>query len=142
MTNQTSSTHLSLKQGDYVAVMLNNLGAISNLEMGVLTNEVVKQLEENYRVSVRRFYSGHFFTSIEMPGILISVLRLTSTEIAAYLDAETTTTGWSGQAFARKLEGPRPKLPDPIAKLKVASCQGPETGKFGREALLKVAKNQ
>ena len=38
MTNPKSSTHLSLKHGDYVAVLLNNLGSISSIEMGILGN--------------------------------------------------------------------------------------------------------
>ena len=38
MTNSKSSTHLALKHGDYVAVLLNNLGAISSIEMGILGN--------------------------------------------------------------------------------------------------------
>ena len=31
MTNQGSATHLSLANGDHVAVLLNNLGSMSNL---------------------------------------------------------------------------------------------------------------
>ena len=138
MTNAKSATHLALKNGDYVAVLLNNLGAISNLEMGVLAHEVVSQLEENHKVSVRRFYSGVFFTSLEMPGFSISVLKLTSSDIVGFLDAETTCGGWSGQAHPRKLEGKRPKLADPILDIKNTSSQGPESDKFGHEALLKA----
>ena len=138
MTNPKSATHLALKNGDYVSVLLNNLGAISNLEMGVLAHEVVSQLEENHKVCVRRFYSGSFFTSLEMPGFSISVLKLTSSDIVGYLDAETTCGGWSGSAYPRRLEGKRPKLPDPILDIKDKTAQGPETDKFGREALLKA----
>lgn len=138
MTNSKSSTHLSLKNGDFVAVLLNNLGAISNLEMGVLAKEVVTQLETNHKVSVRRFYSGPFFTSLEMPGFSISVLRLTASEIVAYLDAEAVCGGWSGQAHPRRLDdSTRTKLPDLTASLKNDEKRGPESGKFGREALLK-----
>lgn len=140
MTNSKSSTHLSLKQGDYVAVLVNNLGAISNLEMGCLSNEIVSQLEENHKVSVRRFYCGPFFTSLEMPGFSISVLRLTASEIVNLLDAETTCQGWSGQAFPRRLDGKRPRLPDPTAQIKTADMteKGPQADKFSREALLKA----
>merc|ERR1712223_711294 len=140
MTNPKSATHLALKNGDYVSVLLNNLGAMSNLEMGVLANEVVSQLEENHKVCVRRFYSGSFFTSLEMPGFSISVLKLTSSDIVGYLDAETTCGGWSGSAYPRRLEGKRPKLPDPILDIKDKTAQGPETDKFGREAILGAMK--
>ena len=138
MTNSKSTTHLSLKQGDYVAVLLNNLGAISSLEMGVIANEVVTQLEENHKVSVRRFYSGSFLTSLEMPGFSVSILRLTASNIVEFLDAETTCGGWSGQSCPRRLEGKRPKLSDPTANLKEMSIEGPKVDKFGQEAILKA----
>ena len=139
MTSTKSATHLALKNGDYVAVLLNNLGAISHLEMGILVNEVLTQLETNHHVSVRRLFSSPFLTSLEMPGFSISVLRLTSSDIAGYLDAEARCSGWSGQAFPRKLEGKqRDKCPDPLANVQEAIVQGPEVGKFGREALLKA----
>ena len=138
MTSTKSATHLALKNGDYVAVLLNNLGAISHLEMGILSNEVLTQLETR-QVSVRRFYSAPFLTSLEMPGFSISVLRLTSSDIAGYLDAEAHCAGWSGQAFPRKLEGkPRDKCPDPLTNVQESIVQGPEVGKFGRESLLKA----
>ena len=138
MTSSKSATHLTLKNGDYVAVLLNNLGAISHLEMGILTNEVLSQLETNHQVSVRRLYSAPFLTSLEMPGFSISVLRLTSSDIAGYLDLPCEASGWSGQAFPRKLEGKRSKLPDPLKNIQESIVQGPEVGKFGREALLKA----
>merc|ERR1712223_115360 len=138
MTNPKSATHLALKNGDYVSVLLNNLGAMSNLEMGVLANEVVSQLEENHKLSVRRFYSGSFFTSLDMPGFSVSVLKLTSSDLVGYLEAETTCGGWSGCAYPRRLEGKRTKLPDPILNLKSKTSEGPETDKFGREALSKA----
>ena len=138
MTNHNSSTHLTLKQGDFVAVMLNNLGAISSLEMGILANEVHTQLESNYKVSIRRFYSGPFFTSLEMPGFSITVLRLTASEIVNYLDAEALCTGWSGQSFPRRLGDKRPKLTDPMLKLKNKEAQGPECDKFCQEVIIKA----
>merc|ERR1712062_868635 len=65
--------------------------------------------------------------------------RLTSSDIAGYLDAEAHCAGWSGQAFPRKLEGkPRDKCPDPLTNLQESIVQGPEVGKFGRESLLKA----
>ena len=128
---------------DYVCVMLNNLAAISSIEMGILCNEVMSQLEETYKVCVRRCYTGHFFTSLEMPGFSISVLRLTSSDIVNFLDATTQAPGWSGQAFPRRLErsGKPQKLPDPCAAINTETGsvnKGPEVGKFGHEATLKA----
>ena len=73
-----------------------------------------------------------------MPGFSVSVLKLTSSDLVGYLDAETTCGGWSGCAYPRRLEGKRTKLPVPILNLKSKTSEGPETDKFGREALSKA----
>ena len=96
------------------------------------------QLEETYHVSVRRFYSGHFFTSLEMPGFSISLLRLTSSDLVNCLDVNTHAPGWSGQACPRKLGGKSSKLPDPCASIPENEVKGPEVSKFGHEGLLKA----
>jgi len=138
MTNPKSATHLALKQGDFVAVLLNNLGSISCLEMGVIANEVMTQLEDNLKVSVRRFYSGSFLTSLEMPGFSISILRLTQSNIVDFLDAETACGGWSGQSCPRPLTGKRAKVSDPTANLQEKISGGPQIDKQGQEAILKA----
>ncbi len=139
MTSAKSATHLPLKQGDYVAVLLNNLGAVSNLEMGILANEVMTQLETEHKVSVRRFYSGPFFTSLEMPGFSISVLRLTSSDIVGFLDAEAVCSGWSGQAFPRRLVEKSKRLPDLTEKYAdLKESRGPKMDKFGQETMIKA----
>ena len=43
--------------------------------MGVICNEVVSQLENGFSVIVQRFYTGRFFTSLEMQGVSISILK-------------------------------------------------------------------
>ena len=45
MTNRKSFTSISFEDTHDVAVLINNLGSVTNLEMGILTNEVICQLE-------------------------------------------------------------------------------------------------
>ena len=61
--------------GEKLAVILNNLGGTSKLEELVLAREIVTQLEtRGYHVV--RIYTGHMMTSLEMAGILISLLKV------------------------------------------------------------------
>jgi len=94
MTHPSSATRLELRQGEKLAVILNNLGGTSKLEELVLAREIVQQLEtRGYKVV--RMYTGHMMTSLEMAGILISLLRVTDhPEWLQYLDAPTDAPAW------------------------------------------------
>ena len=141
MTNPDSATHLQLNKGDTVAVVLNNLGAISSLEMGILTNEVVTQMKTR-QVVIRRFYSGPLFTSLEMPGFSITVLKLASEMIIQSLDDEALCSGWSAQAFPRDLSSVMiPKLPDPILALNKSIPKGPRLNKTDQVTMLNIVTN-
>ena len=58
-----------------MAVLLDNLGSMSEMEMNILSGEVIAQLEER-GVVVTRVYCGRFITSQEMPGFSISILHM------------------------------------------------------------------
>ncbi len=75
MTSENSATRLDLPAGSAVAVLVNNLGGTSNLELGVVAGEVLLQLEGRLGLRVRRAYAGALMTSLEMPGVSITVLR-------------------------------------------------------------------
>ena len=94
MTNPSSATRLELRPGERLAVILNNLGGTSKLEELVLVRELISQLEGRGQ-SVVRAYTGHMMTSLEMAGILISLLRVT--DQAGWLDsldAGTEAPAW------------------------------------------------
>jgi len=94
MTNPASSTKLELNPGEKLAVILNNLGGTSKLEELILAREVVLQLEERGH-EVVRMYAGHMMTSLEMSGILISLLRVTEyPEWLELLDDPTEAPAW------------------------------------------------
>ena len=94
MTNPSSATKLELREGKQLAVILNNLGGTNKLEELVVARELVTQLEGR-GYSVVRLYAGHMMTSLEMAGILISLLRVTEhPEWLQLLDAPTAAPAW------------------------------------------------
>uniref|UniRef100_A0A8C9WZ89 Triokinase/FMN cyclase n=1 Tax=Sander lucioperca TaxID=283035 RepID=A0A8C9WZ89_SANLU len=74
ITNPDSQSHLPLKSGDSVVVCVNNLGALSCLEMAVVTGAAIICLE-NRGVVVARVMSGSFMTSLEMAGVSLTLMR-------------------------------------------------------------------
>ncbi|KAK7103123.1 triokinase/FMN cyclase-like [Littorina saxatilis] len=98
MTNPKTSTHLTLPKGESVALMVNNLGGTSVLELNIVAHEAVTYLE-SMGVSVDRMYCGIFMTSLEMAGISLTVLRLDDT-LKACLDAPTSAPGWQHPLLA------------------------------------------
>ncbi|XP_031671733.1 triokinase/FMN cyclase isoform X3 [Oncorhynchus kisutch] len=92
MTNPASQSHLSLKSGDSVVLCVNNLGALSCLEISVVTRSAIRYLEGR-GVQVARVMSGSFMTSLEMAGVSLSMMRADQ-EILRLFDAKTTASAW------------------------------------------------
>ncbi|XP_040039119.2 triokinase/FMN cyclase isoform X2 [Gasterosteus aculeatus] len=92
MTNPVSQSHLPLKPGDSVVVCVNNLGALSCLEMAVVTRAAVMCLEGR-GVVVARVMSGSFMTSLEMAGVSLSLMRADQ-ETLRLFDAKTGAPAW------------------------------------------------
>ena len=86
-----------LQHGDFgsdkrVAVMLNNLGATTTMELAIVARHVVPYLEAK-GFSVERIYAGTFLSSLDMAGISISLLGVDN-ERLRWLDAPTTAPAW------------------------------------------------
>ncbi|CAL8241338.1 unnamed protein product [Merluccius merluccius] len=92
MTNPSSESHLPLNSGDSVVVCVNNLGALSCLEMAVVTRAALSTLEAR-GVVVARVMSGSFMTSLEMAGISLSLMRV-DPEVLRLFDANTSAPAW------------------------------------------------
>nr|XP_046236999.1 triokinase/FMN cyclase [Scatophagus argus] len=92
MTNPESQSHLPLKPGDNVVVCVNNLGALSCLEMAVVTRVAIICLESR-GVVVARVMSGSFMTSLEMAGVSLTVMRA-NRETLRLFDAQTSAPAW------------------------------------------------
>ncbi len=62
-------------EGKEYALLVNNLGTSSALEMGVLLNSAVQFLEAK-QIKLARVYCGTYMTSTDMSGFSISLLQL------------------------------------------------------------------
>lgn len=96
--------YVEFKPDDEVVLLLNNMGGMSVLEMGATANETLKQLRETWGISPVRIYQGSFVTSMNMPGVCLSLLNLSgmarklsisTANIISYLDAPHETLGWT-----------------------------------------------
>lgn len=103
MLDQSDSDRSFLKVGssDRTVLLVNNLGGVSPLEMGGITNEVVEQLQKTYEIKPVRILSGTFMTSLNGLGFSISLLKLVDTGLGKgkgmleLLDAPAEAAGWS-----------------------------------------------
>lgn len=92
---------LSVKENDEVVLLVNNLGGVSPLELGGITNEVVEQLEDNFKIRPVRILSGTFMTSLNGLGFSISLLKVADLQLRSgptlleLLDAPAEANGWS-----------------------------------------------
>ncbi len=92
------------------AILLNNLGGLSPIEMNIVAKEVMEsELGKNTKFIV----SGALMTAIDMKGFSISTIQLTE-EIAKALVSPVETAAWPG-AVARR-EVPVTKCQNQIAK--------------------------
>jgi dihydroxyacetone kinase len=97
--DQLSETLLTeiLRQGSFgdgqrVAVMVNNLGATTEMELAIVARHAVSFLAGK-RITVERIYAGTFLSSLDMAGISLSVLGLNE-ERLRLLDAATAAPAW------------------------------------------------
>ena len=82
---------LPFVRDDEVAVIVSGLGATPVMELYVLFNEVEKILAE-HGITVYKSYVGNYFTSLEMSGATLSVMKLDD-ELKELLDVPVCTMG-------------------------------------------------
>jgi dihydroxyacetone kinase len=75
-----------------VAVMVNNLGTTTEMELAIVARHAMPFLESK-GFTVERIYAGTFLSSLDMAGISISVLGVND-ERLRWLDAATTAPAW------------------------------------------------
>uniref|UniRef100_A0A673HFV6 Triokinase/FMN cyclase n=1 Tax=Sinocyclocheilus rhinocerous TaxID=307959 RepID=A0A673HFV6_9TELE len=98
MTDSSNKSHLYLKSGDKVVLCVNNIGALSCLEIAVVSKAAVHCLEE-CGVLVVRVMSGPFMTSLEMAGMSLSLMKVDE-EMLRLFDAKTTAPAWPNLSTA------------------------------------------
>ncbi|OHX00877.1 dihydroxyacetone kinase [Colletotrichum incanum] len=89
--------------GDETALLVNNYGGLSVLELGALTDEVQTQLASTWRITPCRTLAGTFETSLNAPGFSVSLFNIsaaarqsntTGAELLQLLDRPTTAAYW------------------------------------------------
>ncbi|XP_039751128.1 triokinase/FMN cyclase-like [Pararge aegeria] len=96
--------HLKLSVGNRVAVMINNMGGTSLMEINIIAAEIKDYLDQN-QMKMERMISGHLKTSLEMQGFQICLLHLNKEHGDLWLkllDAPTEAIGWTGGVMSVK----------------------------------------
>lgn len=78
--------------GHEVCVLVNGTGGTPNMELFIVNNHVADVLAEK-GIKVYKTMVGNYFTSLEMQGFSISIMRLDD-ELKELLDAECDTIAW------------------------------------------------
>ncbi|KAJ7344236.1 hypothetical protein JRQ81_000186 [Phrynocephalus forsythii] len=125
MTNPSSASRLQVRPGDSVVLVVNNLGGLSYLELGIVAGSAVRYLE-NKSIHIARAYVGSFMTALEMAGVSLTLL-LVDDELLSLLDSDTTAVAWSQPAkvpvSGQRRERRAPK--EPSEEEESSSPQGP-----------------
>ncbi len=82
---------LPFKEGDEVAVLLSGLGATPVMELYILYGRMAALLEEK-GLTIHRSYVGNYFTSLEMMGATLTVMKLDD-ELKELIDFEAESMG-------------------------------------------------
>ncbi|MBO7589742.1 MAG: dihydroxyacetone kinase subunit DhaK [Bacteroidaceae bacterium] len=78
-------------EGDETVVLVSGLGSTPLMELYILYNEVYRIMEER-GIRVYRSFVGNYFTSLEMAGATLSVMKLDD-ELKACIDYEAASIG-------------------------------------------------
>jgi phosphoenolpyruvate---glycerone phosphotransferase subunit DhaK len=82
---------LPFTRGDEVVVLVSGLGATPVMELYIFYNRVAELLEAQ-GVSVYRPYVGNYFTSLDMMGVTLTVMKLDD-ELKGLIDLEAESMG-------------------------------------------------
>ncbi len=77
--------------GDEVVVLVSGLGATPVMELYVLYNEIEKLISEK-GIKIHRSYVGNYFTSLEMMGATLTVMKLDD-ELKTLIDMPANSVG-------------------------------------------------
>lgn len=103
------------------AILLNNLGGLSPIEMNIVAKEV---MESELGKQAKFVVTGALMTAIDMKGFSISTIQLTD-EISNALKAEVETSAWPGVVSRREV--PVTKCENQISKMVFEPSHDEET---------------
>ncbi|KAJ5325623.1 Dihydroxyacetone kinase [Penicillium brevicompactum] len=99
--NDPDRCYVTRKPDAKFVLLINNLGGVSPLELAGITDEVYRQLQQDYEVNMVRVIQGTFLTSLNGLGFSISLMKLVDPGLGAgksmleLLDAPAEAVGWS-----------------------------------------------
>ncbi|RHZ59806.1 uncharacterized protein CDV56_106745 [Aspergillus thermomutatus] len=141
MLTRPSSQRWYPQQRQEMALMVNNLGGLSILELNVIADELACQLRhENFRI--KRIVSGTFVPSLDAPGFSVTLLGLDE-EIDELLGAPTTAPAWPSSSKA-DLDGLKNRIVKPIAVAGTTSSAEPlytVSGRVVEKVIAAVARS-
>ncbi len=106
-----------LKTAERIAVLVNNLGATTAMELAIFARRALNLLEA-HGLEIERAYAGTFMTSLEAAGVSLSILRVDDDRLKR-LDAPTSAPAWPNAASTRigraqdRMMTPRQFIPVP-----------------------------
>ncbi|KAM3551920.1 hypothetical protein MY1884_007467 [Beauveria asiatica] len=107
--NDPQRGYVRFGPGDETMLLVSNFGGMSHLEMGALVDELLEQLERDWRMDPTRVCAGFLETSLNAPAFSVSVINVTAAarncsysadQIKAFFDARTNTC-WESVAGAQ-----------------------------------------
>jgi dihydroxyacetone kinase len=99
---------VEFKSDDVVALLINNFGGMSNLELEALTSVSRKVLEKDWKITPKRIFVSCFETSLNAPGWSISLLNISGIEretktstsaLLELLDSDTNAPAWPRNGY-------------------------------------------
>jgi len=84
---------LPFEQGDEVVALISGLGATPVMELYILYNKVAEILAGK-QISVYRPYVGDYFTSLEMMGVTLTIMKLDD-ELKELIDLDADSMGFT-----------------------------------------------
>ncbi|KAJ2859594.1 Dihydroxyacetone kinase 2, partial [Coemansia erecta] len=105
-----------------VLLMVNNLGATSNLEMGLVTKIAAETVQER-GFTLERTFTGTYMTGLAMPGVSISLLVLPEdpserTKLLALVDRPAYCPGWINQSVVADAGSTDESAEGPVVHIK------------------------
>jgi len=82
---------LPFQSGDEVVVLLSGLGATPVMEQYIVYNKV-EEILEGKNIKIHRAYVGNYFTSLEMMGITLTIMKLDE-ELKVLIDMPAESVG-------------------------------------------------
>jgi len=130
--NDKDRAFVKFTSDDEVALLINNFGGLSNLELEALTSLTISHLKSDWNISPTRVYAQPFETSLNAPGFSISLLNLSGVakeikmkedKLYALLDRDTDAPAWPRNSYGQaRVDSPTQTR---------ASLSGHETVSFG-----------